>query len=501
MVFKAITQPASSKQQLWLYAITTVAIVFLCWLYCTNLHPIFFPLDDPFITLHNAQVLHKGYDQNYLGVPALAGTTSLVHLVMVWFLLFFLSPMVALLVIQWLAIFVYCFGLLRLAFVYQASWVQALLFLIAGTTAGFVSFQLLNGLETGLALATVTWLFVIASSSKDQLRHWLLPILCGVAPFVRPELMVLAILLLVRELYCDYKKQKPVSYLLQTILLFLFAGMPWLIWLWVSTGSLYPNTMTAKLAFIAETKLPLMMKVKLTYHYFMGFLVKVSYLGALGMLVLLLLTSLGRLGLIFILGFVCAYTYFSPSSLVFNAWRYPSVIAPILFFGLVSTLRFKDSIIRVGVNALLLLLVVQSIWCVSERWSDYLAVRNFYSVQLTGVAKWCQQHLPANSVLLVHDAGYIAYATSFRIIDLVGLKTPDNVAYHRQFTLPTGGQDRNKAIAAIIKASNARYLIVLKVWENYMHIAQGLRVLGWKLEPVYVQPQGYTVYRIVDNYG
>src|SRR5438093_1202447 len=41
-----------------------------------------FPTDDAFINLHNAQVLRLGRDENYEGVPALAGATSGVQLVL-----------------------------------------------------------------------------------------------------------------------------------------------------------------------------------------------------------------------------------------------------------------------------------------------------------------------------------------------------------------------------------------------------------------------------------
>ena len=42
-----------------------------------------FPVNDAYITLHNAQVLHWGHDPNYPGTPALAGATSAVHLALV----------------------------------------------------------------------------------------------------------------------------------------------------------------------------------------------------------------------------------------------------------------------------------------------------------------------------------------------------------------------------------------------------------------------------------
>src|SRR5690349_19048294 len=58
-------------------------------------HPIAFPLDDAYITLHNAQVLWSGSDRNYPGVPALMGATSPVHLALVAGLMLVFDPLVA----------------------------------------------------------------------------------------------------------------------------------------------------------------------------------------------------------------------------------------------------------------------------------------------------------------------------------------------------------------------------------------------------------------------
>jgi hypothetical protein len=41
-----------------------------------------FPGDDAYINLHNAQVLRRGFDGAYGGVPALVGATNGVHLVL-----------------------------------------------------------------------------------------------------------------------------------------------------------------------------------------------------------------------------------------------------------------------------------------------------------------------------------------------------------------------------------------------------------------------------------
>src|SRR5215217_7435917 len=94
---------------------------------------------------HNAEVLASGYDANY-GVSALVGATSPIHLVAV-------------------ALVVPSFGTLPAGYLVSVLGAAAYLH--------------------GLALAGVTWSVVLARSSPHSR---LLPVLCGLLPFIRPEL-------------------------------------------------------------------------------------------------------------------------------------------------------------------------------------------------------------------------------------------------------------------------------------------------------------------------
>lgn len=48
-------------------------------------------------------------------------------------------------------------------------------------------------------------------------------------------------------------------------------------------------------------------------------------------------------------------------------------------------------------------------------------------MELAGVAGWVRAYLPADAVLLIQDAGYIAWGTTARLVDFVGLKAPASV--------------------------------------------------------------------------
>jgi len=92
----------------------------------------------------------------------------------------------------------YLHGLAALALRSGASKTITSCVVAIGLGTGYTIHHLLNGLETGLALAGVTWSVVLARSAPHSR---LLPVLCGLLPFIRPELGVLALALLIRQFW------------------------------------------------------------------------------------------------------------------------------------------------------------------------------------------------------------------------------------------------------------------------------------------------------------
>ena len=68
----------------------------------------------------------------------------------------------------------------------------------------------------------------------------------------------------------------------------------------------------------------------------------------------------------------------------------------------------------------------------------HLAEGRRFNGELDSVAQWSREHLPANARVLVHDAGYFAWAMPFALIDVVGLETPTSIEDHRHWTMPSG---------------------------------------------------------------
>ena len=129
-----------------------------------------------------------------------------------------------------------------------------------------------------------------------------------------------------------------------------------------------------------------------------------------------------------------------------------------------------------------------------------MTIRGETRDHLAGVANWCNKHLPPNSTLLIHDAGYIAYGTRFKAVDLVGLKTLWAVPYHRDLTFPSNGLRRGEAIDRIAQRARPDYLLVLCRWEQIFHIASELRQCGWRLDELTTDPPfNFRVFRITSD--
>jgi hypothetical protein len=98
---------------------------------------------------------------------------------------------------------------------------------------------------------------------------------------------------------------------------------------------------------------------------------------------------------------------------------------------------------------------------------------------------WMNANLPAGVTVMVHDAGYIAYAGRFQLVDLVGLKTPGAAEIHKRITYPSAGANRAEAVIGIAKEFEPRYLLVIHAWEEIYGFADELRANGWSAREIY----------------
>jgi hypothetical protein len=99
--------------------------------------------------------------------------------------------------------------------------------------------------------------------------------------------------------------------------------------------------------------------------------------------------------------------------------------------------------------------------------------------------RWMNANLPEGATVMVHDAGYVAYAARFPLIDLVGLKTPRASEMHRALTYPSDGKLRPDAIAKIATEFHPHYFMVWQEWDDLFHLVAGLRAKGWTAQELH----------------
>jgi len=452
---------------------TTFAVAF--WL-----TPSFARLDDAYIALHSARVVLSGHDPIYQ-VPALVGVTSPAYVALLTAIIGagVRAGSSALRLANALGFVAYVSALLYLGQTVGLTPIRKAALIAIALASGFTLFHLTNGLETGWAMAVLT--FAIGCAYAERLV--LVSICAGLLPFLRPDLAPAALLVL-----CAAAWGRPWRQQLSALGLALVVAAPWLLWMRVDTGSWLTQTIRAKQLFYAEGCLPWLKKTAV---------VAASFAACLGLLFPLSLgiaslgrSRLGRVGLLSIA--ICLLSYFVayPGALGLGFFRYLyPIVVPWLCFGFALGLTRVNTGVAATV-AIALLVTRLVIW--PDRHTDE------YAREVVASAEWIDDHVPPDAVLLVHDAGGISEFAHRRAVDLVGLKTPASIQAHARWTYPSCGRARRVAVDAIARESGASYFVGLSGWEEPLRAdleANGFTLTARRRPPVGVRA-GYTVYQL-----
>jgi hypothetical protein len=184
-----------------------------------------------------------------------------------------------------------------------------------------------------------------------------------------------------------------------------------------------------------------------------------------------------------------------PGGMAHNYGRYLQVFVPI---GVYSALWLWRTRPRWG-GSLLLAATAWLIVTSPQVWRASVGAWRWAAIELADTSRWLTDNLPADARILVHDAGYPAFATDFVLIDVVGLKTPAAVEHHRMWTAPSAGIQRNRAIAEIAERFQPTHAVILRddlgFWNS---VGDALQHHGW-IEATLREPTGrfgYVVYRL-----
>ncbi len=474
----------------WIIVGAAISLVGWVWWWGGGL----FPMDDAYIVAHAVEALHRGAEWRYPDGGVLDGVTSPVHVFLIYLLSFAFSVATSQMLVIGGAVVFYLLGLYRLSLICGCSQFFAAVLAIVGLLVGHTFYQLFNGLETGLAMAVVTWSLVLFYRPIPE-RLWLF-VLLGAMPFVRPELVALSSILFLRALVSLRGRQDGNSVLLCILMWGALGGLPWFALLFWFTGSPIPNTVSAKLYFFAEGCAPFLAKLQ----YISGALSNIVMLGGLLLIggVMLLFHRLRFVVLVFVILFLLSYTLRFPGALYHNWYRYIHLFAPFVVFGWAIWLAAESRRLR-GAGAVMLAVAVGLSLSGFQRvlWGYGEGIR-ITQDELGGVADWVAEHVPASSVVLVHDAGFISSRGEQPLVDVVGLKTASSVDVHRYTTWGMCARYAG-AISHIAERSKAEYFVVLNDWDRSFGLTESLRITGWRVRRM-DSDRGdsmYKVYQIV----
>ena len=295
---------------------------------------------------------------------------------------------------------------MRLARVHDASPVQALLLVLVGLADGQVPHQLMNGLETGLMLAAVTWALALASEpgrmgpgddGRPAHRGAWLPCLCGVLPFIRPDLVPLSLGLLgllVGRHVCGAEGWHggAVRPVLHDLGLAVLCAAPWALWYGVSLALAIPVPWRPSASSSPKPAGPHQGADRLeapdlfrrrpgpgdAQH---------PAAGAHGR----------RAGLLFALALVATYFLHFPDALGFYEGRCLYSLLPLVLYGAASAFkvwpRGTRPVLRAAVTGLLAAALVQFYWRAPDFWARHQSYCGFTRHDLagTGVSKLNRQ--------------------------------------------------------------------------------------------------------------
>ncbi len=429
-----------------------------------------FPLDDPWIHLQFARNLRDyGAFSYYRGEMITAGSTSPLYTFLLAAAFFvtrdelFMSW--ALGIGSFAAAALFFFLLLRR--LVPGRPLLPLLGLALFVLEPRMLWAALSGMETPLYLAVVLasfWLFL-----ERRLRT--LAIVLGVCLWIRPEAVILTGILGALGLFDAFREarsaQPPASpagamlrrYGVPLAILAAFA-VGYAAFNLHLAGSLLPNTYAAKARYYAQGDGSAFLGQVLRFcaggHY-----LPIALLGAAGTVVAARRAARGGRSDALCLALwpllvVAAYQIKLP--FLYQQGRYlmpvlPAILA-LAIVGLDALLELAGNrrAIAAGATAAVMLAAFASSSLAMVR--TYRQECRYISDRQVAAAWWMRDHLPPDAVVATHDVGAIAYYSERRVVDLVGLVTPDLIA--------TIGDP--PALTAALARKRATHLAVLRNW-------------------------------------
>lgn len=448
-----------------------------------------YALDDAYIVEHSVKGILANHESRFMGSTPWEGVTSPVYVGVITIVSLLIPIQFSHWIVSALSTLLMVSGWYLICRRNSLNNTLAMAVAIISLLAGFTYYQLTNGLETGMAMAALTW--TLLALDYDRPPNWSYA-LVGIQCFIRPELLALSAIFVI---YIVAKR--PRGWLRGVLITACFFAISALL-LFLASGTVIPNTLSAKTYFFAEGCGPDAFKSAFVLSALWMF---INGLGLFAAGFVMAAISRQRLVLFsFIAIFIFAYFQKFPGALFHNYSRYLYLVLPIAVFGWAACLGHANKVIRFGSTALGAIVAVSVIYSLNASFQFYVDDIHRISTDNTQMAQWVAQNVPKDAVIVVHDAGKISTLGEQPLIDLVGLKSSFSMEVHRHTTfaecrrIPT-------AISEIARHAKASYMVVTADWDGIFGLTESLKLTGWTVERADKErgDSHYRVYRIFNN--
>jgi arabinofuranosyltransferase len=392
-----------------------------------------FPLDDSWIHLHFARNIAEGAGFSYNpGVPVAGSTAPLWTLLLALGVVVFGSSVAMVKAVGVITSLGATIVVRRAAIAWGACRLSALAAAVALAWTGAMAWGALSGMEVTLAaLLVAASLFAHARGRDPWTALW-----AALAAVARPEALLLVPLLAMA---------RPLT--IRRALL--FAGItamvlaPFVGFSFATVGTAVPATATAKiegglLGWLSGVREP----VRVTWlarpaEFFGGWttwLWTTDRLLPLGLLAAMALVwrRVGRALAVPALALVLhplAMALLAPyREPAFQEGRYSIHLLPVAFVVLAVALGARVTRSGIALVVAYLALAVVALPPAAARYG--WAVQNINAMQVH-LGRWVDEHVPRRQTIALNDIGAIAYFSRREVIDLMGLVSPDVLAYRR----------------------------------------------------------------------
>lgn len=405
-----------------------------------------FPLDDPWIHLQFAKNFYQYGEFSYFKDSAVtSGSTAPLYtfLLALGFLFtqneFILSYSLG--IIFFIGSIIYFYRILVLEF--QGNNLIIFLGTLLFAFIWKIQWAAISGMETTTAI-----FFLLGSIYFYKKEKWiLLSIFAGMFLWVRPEAIIFYGVLLINFVYHKYwTKDKNILNLKHykffiSISLFLLIVISYFIFNLTLSGSLFPNTFSAKIKYYSGGNVNYL--EQLINLFSEDDIIVLSIFSAIGFIAVfykiilrkqnnMLIYASWSLGLILAFGLFLPYLYQKGRYLfpIYPAFTILGLYGIINFFSILKNLiksLTNKKVYLYSATILLVLIFTQFLYASISFKNIYIDdVKYIHDRQIT-TARWIEKNLPLDAVVATHDIGAMAYYSNRQIVDMVGLVSPEMI--------------------------------------------------------------------------